>query len=96
MIRNYFRTAWRILSTQKFFSAINVLGLSIGMAVCLLIVPYISFELSYDDFQKNGDHMYRINHQIINQGHLIANLPKTYSAIGPKRNFYPISQWNII
>jgi putative ABC transport system permease protein len=83
MIKNYFKIAWRILIRQKLFSIINALGLAIGMAACLLIVQYISFELSYDDFHKNGDHIYRIKHQNYSEGNLIENLPKTYSAVGP-------------
>ena len=82
MIRNYITIAWRILLRQKAFSLVNILGLAIGMAACLLIVQYISFELSYDNFHKNGDHIYRIKHQNYNQGNLVENLPRTYSAVG--------------
>ncbi|MDB5145433.1 MAG: hypothetical protein JWQ66_4146 [Mucilaginibacter sp.] len=83
MIVNYLKIAWRILFRQKVFSLVNILGLAIGMAACLLIVQYISFELSYDNFHKNGDHIYRIKHQNYSQGNLTENLPKTYSAVGP-------------
>src|SRR5450432_2475219 len=83
MFQNYFKIAWRVLHRQKLFSLINILGLAIGMAACLLIVQYIKFELSYDDFHKNGDHIYRIKHQNYSQGNLIENLPKTYSGVGP-------------
>ncbi|HEY4194969.1 MAG TPA: ABC transporter permease [Mucilaginibacter sp.] len=83
MIVNYLKIAWRILFRQKVFSLVNILGLAIGMAACLLIVQYISFELSYDNFHKNGDHIYRIKHQNYSQGNLVENLPKTYSAVGP-------------
>lgn len=83
MISNYFKIAWRILIRQKLFSLINIMGLAIGMAACLLIVQYISFELSYDDFHKNGANIYRIKHQNYAQGNLVENMPKTYSAVGP-------------
>jgi putative ABC transport system permease protein len=83
MIINYLKIAWRILLRQKAFSLVNILGLAIGMAACLLIVQYISFELSYDNFHKNGDNIYRIKHQNYSQGNLVENLPKTYSAVGP-------------
>jgi len=83
MISNYFKIAWRILIRQKLFSLINIMGLAIGMAACLLIVQYISFELSYDNFHKNGANIYRIKHQNYNQGNLVENMPKTYSAVGP-------------
>jgi putative ABC transport system permease protein len=61
----------------------NIMGLAIGMAACLLIVQYISFELSYDSFHKNGANIYRIKHQNYAQGNLVENMPKTYSAVGP-------------
>ncbi|MDB5139003.1 MAG: yknZ 1 [Mucilaginibacter sp.] len=83
MIKIHFKIAWRILVRQKLFSVINILGLAIGMAACLLIFQYISFELSYDNFHKNGANIYRIKHQNYSQGNLIENLPKTYSAVGP-------------
>jgi hypothetical protein len=52
MFRNYFRAAWRNLMKNKVFSFINIIGLSIGMAACLLILQYVSFELSYDQFNE--------------------------------------------
>ena len=83
MIKNYLKIAWRVLLRQKIFSFVNILGLAIGMAACLLIVQYISFELSYDNFHRNGENIYRIKHQNYSQGNLTENLPKTYSAVGP-------------
>ncbi len=83
MIKNYFKIACRVLLRQKLFSFINIMGLAIGMAACLLIVQYFSFELSYDDFHQNKNHIYRIKHQNYSQGNLIENLPTTYSAVGP-------------
>ncbi|HEX4373217.1 MAG TPA: ABC transporter permease [Puia sp.] len=83
MFKNYFKIACRVLFRQKLFTTINILGLAIGMAACLLIVQYISFELSYDNFHKNGDNIYRIKHQNFSQGNLIENLATTYSAVGP-------------
>jgi putative ABC transport system permease protein len=83
MLKNYFKIACRVLLRQKLFSGINILGLSVGMAACLLIVQYISFELQYDNFHRNGDQIYRINHQNFSKGNLVENLPTTYSAVGP-------------
>jgi putative ABC transport system permease protein len=83
MFRNYLKISWRILARQRVFSAINILGLAIGMVACLLIVQYISFEVSFDDFHKNADSIYRIKHENVSEGNLIENLPKTYSAVGP-------------
>ncbi len=61
MFRNYFIIAYRNLSKNKAFSFINIFGLAIGMAACLLILQYVSFELSYDDFHKEADNIYRIS-----------------------------------
>ncbi|MDR3695242.1 ABC transporter permease [Mucilaginibacter sp.] len=83
MIKIHFKIAWRILMRQKTFSLVNILGLAIGMAACLLIVQYISFERSYDNFHVNANRIYRIKHQNYSQGNLIENLPRTYSAVGP-------------
>ena len=83
MVINYIKIAWRIIVRQKLFSFINIMGLAIGMAACLLTVQYISFELSFDNFHQNGANIYRIKHQNFSQGNLIENMPKTYSAVGP-------------
>ena len=60
MLKNYFKIAWRNLLRNKLFSSINIFGLAIGMAACFLIVQYVDFEQSYDDFHKNGDRIYRV------------------------------------
>lgn len=60
MIRNYFKVAIRNILKHKFFSAINVLGLSIGMACCLFIFIYVTDELSYDKFHQDADNIYRV------------------------------------
>src|SRR5207249_1494739 len=60
MIKNYFRTAWRNLWKNKTFSLINIAGLAIGMAACLLILQYVSFKLSFDQFNKNAADLYRV------------------------------------
>ncbi len=52
MIKNYFNIAWRNLWKNKVFSVINIFGLAIGMAACIFILQYVSFEISYDDFRK--------------------------------------------
>ena len=60
MIRNYIKTAYRSLLKNKGFTAINLLGLSVGLATCLLIVFYVVDELSYDKYNVNADRIYRI------------------------------------
>lgn len=60
MFKNYLVIAFRNILKHKFFAAINIIGLVIGMACCLLIFVYVQDELSYDRFHKNYENMYRI------------------------------------
>lgn len=60
MIKNYLVIAFRNLLRQKAYSAINIVGLAIGMACCILIVQYIRFEMSYDQFHSKADRIYRV------------------------------------
>jgi len=55
MLRNYLKIAFRNFSKHKLFSAINLVGLTVGLAVCLLIVLFVRDELSYDSFHANAD-----------------------------------------
>lgn len=64
MIRNYFKIAWRNLVKNKGYSAINILGLAIGMAVCLLIMLFVQHELSYDRYHAHADRIYRADTEI--------------------------------
>ena len=60
MFQNYFKVALRNILKHKFFSAINILGMTIGITSCLLIILYISDELSYDTFHKNANRIYQV------------------------------------
>jgi len=60
MIRNYIKTAYRSLLKNKGFTILNVLGLSVGLATCLLIVFYVVDELSYDKYNTKADRIYRV------------------------------------
>jgi len=82
MLKNYFKTAWRNLMKNKTFSLINIAGLSIGMAAFLLILQYVSFELSFDQFNKNARDIYRVGNDRFQNGKLIQHGTITYSAIG--------------
>ncbi len=59
MFRNYFKTAWRNLWKNKAFSAINIIGLAIGMAACLVIMLFVFYEKSFDNFHSKN--IYRLN-----------------------------------
>ena len=60
MLQNYLKIALRNLFHNKVFSFINIAGLSIGLACCMLIVLYTKDEVSYDRFHKNVNNIYRI------------------------------------
>jgi len=69
MIKNYFVIAWRHLKSKKFYSLINILGLAVGIFCCILIFLYVQDELSYDQFNKKSDRIYRIASNIKFGGH---------------------------
>jgi len=64
MFRNYLKIAFRSLRKSKGFTALNIIGLASGLAVCLLIVLYVTDELSYDRYNINADRIYRIDEDL--------------------------------
>jgi len=62
MFNNYFKIAWRNLIKKTAYSLINIFGLGLGIACCLLILIYVQDELSFDNYHKNGDRIYRVIH----------------------------------
>jgi len=60
MIKNYLKTAWRNLVKNKFYSTLNIAGLTIGTTSCILIFLYVQFELSYDKYNKQSKNIYRL------------------------------------
>src|SRR5476649_1547718 len=64
MIKNFLKTAFRSLLKNKGFTFINVFGLALGLAACLLIVFYVFDELSYDRYNAKADRIYRVNGDI--------------------------------
>jgi putative ABC transport system permease protein len=60
MFRNFFLIALRNMNRNKFFSAVNIFGLAIGLACCFLILLHIKDELSYDKFHDKKDQIYRM------------------------------------
>src|ERR1700712_5476460 len=61
MLYNYIKIAFRNLWRHKGFSLINIIGLAVGMSAFLLILMYVSFELSYDQYHPKRDQVYRLN-----------------------------------
>ncbi len=88
MFRNYFKTAWRNIRKNKLFSTINILGLSIGIATCFVIMLYVQDELSYDRFNKNADNIVRVLFQAnINGGKINESVCMPPMAETMKRDF---------
>ena len=75
MFKNYLKTTLRNIKRYKFFSLINITGLALGLASCILIFLYIRFELSYDKYNKNADRIYRFAVDA-NLGGQSLNIPK--------------------
>jgi putative ABC transport system permease protein len=81
MLKNYLKTSWRSLVKNKVFSLINIAGLSLGMAACLLILQYVSFQLSYDQFNTHAADIYRVVNDRYQQGKLVQHGTITYSGV---------------
>lgn len=64
MLKNYFKVAFRNLLKSKFYSLINIVGLAVGIACCLLILLFVQDELSYDKHHPHSERLYRINSDI--------------------------------
>lgn len=62
MIKNYIKTAWRNLLRNKFYSVINVAGLTVGLTVGILILLWVQDELSFDNFHRQGANIYKLEH----------------------------------
>src|SRR6476646_1503334 len=78
MFKNYFKTMWRGLLKNKFYSSINILGLTIGMASAILILLWIQNEMSHDRFYEKTDRIYLANNRDKVNGEVMAwnNTPK--------------------
>ncbi|MGB3861634.1 MAG: ABC transporter permease, partial [Candidatus Aminicenantaceae bacterium] len=68
MFNNYLKIALRNIFKHKGYSLINIIGLAIGMACCLLILLYVQDELSYDRYHKNADRIYRVIEEVRLEG----------------------------
>ncbi len=97
MYNTYIKIALRNIFRQKGYTFINIMGLSVGIIVCMLIVLYVINELSYDRFYKNSDQIYRIfvNSEI---NGLVTNNSKTPGPLGPalKRDFPEVKTYTRI
>ncbi|MBT6006697.1 MAG: ABC transporter permease, partial [Prolixibacteraceae bacterium] len=63
MILHFLKSAVRNLKKNKFLSIINILGLTTGLTICMLIMYYVSHEKSYDHFHSKHDRIYRLRYE---------------------------------
>ena len=64
MIKNFLKVAVRNLTKNKFYTSINIIGLAVGLATCLLILLYVLDELSFDRYNDNAERIFRVNNEI--------------------------------
>jgi putative ABC transport system permease protein len=106
MIQNYLTIAWRNLRNQPFLSFLNIFGLALGLASCLLITLYVVDELTYDRFHEKADRIYRINvdatfggtEQSLTQvgDPMGATLKKDYPQVEEFVRFYGVNESKIV
>ena len=94
MIKNYLTTTWRNLSRNPLFSLINLIGLAIGLACFLLISLYVLDETSYDKYNTNADHIYRVSADA-HWGGQDLHLAETPDVMGPamKKDFPGVEEY---
>ncbi|MBO9732528.1 MAG: ABC transporter permease [Chitinophaga sp.] len=68
MIKNYIKIAWRSLTRSKAYALINITGLTVGIACCVLIMLYVKDELSYDRYHQHYNEIYRVVQAFRNPG----------------------------
>ena len=89
MFKNYLKIAWRNLLRNKSFSLLNIVGLSIGLAVTALILIWINFEVGFDRFHEKTDRIYQVNNQYPVEGEIWTwnSTPKIMASV--IKNDYP-------
>jgi len=94
MFKNYLKTAFRNLGKNKLYSGINIIGLTIGLAACLLIGVFINHELSYDKFNANAERIVRATMEYKRAG-TVNTTATTGTKVGPqfKRTFPPVEEY---
>jgi putative ABC transport system permease protein len=82
MLKNYFKTAWRNLLKNKFYSLINIAGLTAGLAIGILILLWVQDELSFDAFHRQSKYIFRLENQV-GTGSSVQIWSVTNAPIGP-------------
>jgi putative ABC transport system permease protein len=95
MIRNYIKIAFRNLQRNRLYSFINIAGLTIGMAACLLVATVVIDDLSYDKQWKNAANIYRIITIDNSNKNVVDKMSSSFTGLGPslKANFPQVSNY---
>ena len=83
MLKNYIKTTFRTLAKNQVYSALNILGLALGIAACLFIAQYVAFEYSYDKFHSNHENLYRVKYMVYRSGDLDIDCAAAVPRVGP-------------
>ncbi len=83
MLKNYLKISFRSFRKNRFYSSLNIAGLAIALATCLMIVLYVYDELSYDKFNTKSDRIYRVNNDI-KIGNIQLDVAQTPPLLGPE------------
>ena len=89
MFYNYIKTTWRNIARHKGYSFINIAGLALGMACCIVIATYLQFELSYDRFHEKGSRIFRLVERQFFEGQDEQNLGQSTPWMGETLLEYP-------
>ena len=95
MLTNYLKLAFRNLTKRKGYSLLNIAGLAIGIACCVLIFQYVVYERSYDSFPEKADQIVRLRLDSYQQGKLAWKSATSYPAFGPtlKKDFPEVEDY---
>jgi putative ABC transport system permease protein len=83
MLNRYLNIAWRNLRKDRFYTLINVTGLAVAMAAFLLIINYVKFEHSYENFYTKADHIYRVTLDLYKDGAYVVTDCETHPPMAP-------------
>lgn len=83
MLKNYFIIGFRQLKKDKVFSSINIFGLSVSIAACILIFQYVFFELGYDQYHEDAKEIYRVSTYTYEDGQTISQSALSSLSVGP-------------
>lgn len=95
MLFNYLLSVWRTFRRNRLFTLLNISGLAIGIAACLLISQFVVHELSYDNFWPHKDRVFRVQLDRYNKGELTTRWAAGCVGIGPdlKANFPEVNSY---